>query len=551
MTPLLSQSEIDACTCDAATRPWVRMPTDLLAVRQGCRFDVDAAERVRRFFRTKLRHTTGGQFVGKPFELLPWQWEWVVAPLFGWKRADGLRRFRTFYVSTPKKNGKTALFSGLSIYLTGFDGEPSAQVYSAASDRAQASIIYAEAAKMVRATPWLSQRFDLVNTRKRMTHDSGSFYQALSADARRNEGWNASAVLFDELHAQPDRSLWDTLRYAGRARQQPLIGALTTAGQDLETICGEQYTYAKKIMAGEVDDITFLPAVWEAEDDDEWDDERTWAKANPSLGVTIQIADLRSDHAEAAAVPGKEAMFRWYTLNQWRKADHAWLPMETWDRCELQVDIDRLAGRECFAGLDLSATDDTTSLCLVFPQDESMLVWWRSYLPELNIDRLAKKHRVPYRAWQKQGLLVGTPGNVVDYRHIRSDLLRLNERNRIVKLSVDRKFQGQQLESDLIADGFDVEPMGAGWVSQDLPLKEIERLVLARRLGHGGNPMARWHASNAVVTIDKNGNYSLTKKMSRSKIDMITALAGAMFCAMRPRKPKPTNYYETHQFQMI
>lgn len=534
---------------------WIQGPADHHALAAGCYFDVRAAERARTFFIRFLVHSTGIH-KGKPFDLLDWQWRKVIGPLFGWKRPDGTRRFRRGYLSTPKKNGKTTLLSGMALFLMLADGEAGAEVYSAASDREQASMIFREAAKMTEASDELTKVATVKDSTKTIVGPGRSFYRALSADARRQEGKNASAILFDELHAQPDRSLWDSLRYAGSARRQPLLLAITTAGNaaDETSICLEQYQYAKRVIAGDIADPSFFACIFEADAADDWEDEATWHKANPSLGITITVDDFRADTLEAKESPAKLNSFLRYRLNRWVQTADAWLNIDTWDHGAAEIDPAALAGRPCYAGLDLSATDDTTALVLLFPEPDgsiTALPWF--FLPADNIDVLGRKHRVAYRAWSREGHLTLTTGNVVDYAQVRSKIHEIAKTYQIKKLAIDRKFQGQQLESDLIADGFNVVAAGQGWVSQDLPAKELERLLKAGRFNHGGNPILRWHASNAVVDIDKAGNYSLNKKRSRSKIDGIAAALMALMCSMSGEVGTAASYnpYEDPSSKLI
>lgn len=523
---------------------WIRTASDRAAVEAGCYFDHATAERVRLFFAKFLKHTNGA-FAGNPFELLPWQYDGIIAPLFGWRQADGRRRFDRAYLSTPKKNGKTTLLAGLAIYLLIADGEPGAEVYSAAADREQAAMIYREAAKMVELSPALSKKLRDFASTKTLVGPGRSFYRALSAEAKTKEGLNAHAILFDELHAQPGRELWDCLAYAGSARRQSMHLAITTAGGDLQTICGEQYQLAKRVLSGELIDTTFFAYVAEADLRDDWASEETWIKANPSWGVTIEPAKFRAAFNEARESPAKENSFRRYRLNQWVQTADAWLSMDQWDACgAAKVDAADLAGRRCYAGLDLSATDDTTALVLIFPEEEGVTVLPFFWLPEENIGALERKHKAPYRAWAKAGLFNLTPGNVVDYQCVRAKLRELAGQFKIEELSIDRKFQGQSLESELIDDGFNVVPAGQGWVSQDVPAKELERLLKSGRVAHGAHPVLRWHASNVVVDIDKNNNYTINKKRSRSKIDGIAALLMGLFCLMRNGGGDLRPYYD-------
>jgi len=306
----------------------VRTEADERAVAQGYVFRLAAAERVRTFFQRFLCHSKG-EWAGQPFELLDWQWDDIVAPLFGWQRPDGTRRFRRGYIEVPKKNGKSCLFSGLSLYLLLADGEPGAEIYSAAVDRDQASIVFTEAANMVEASPHLASRLQVVRSTKRIVdHRSRSYYKALSADVPAKEGLNAHAILIDELHAQRNRDLWDTLRYAGASRRQPLHLAITTAGYDRHSICWEQHDYAKKVQDGTIQDLAFFSYICAAESDDDWTAPEVWRKANPSFGITLSAEQFAEDCQEAQQSPAKENSFRRYRLNQWTEQDVRWLSLE-------------------------------------------------------------------------------------------------------------------------------------------------------------------------------------------------------------------------------
>ena len=524
---------------------WIRIKSDAAAVAEGCWFDLAAAERVREFFRRFIRHGTG-EWEGQPFEPLEWQWLNIIAPLFAWKKPNGLRRFDRGYISTAKKNGKSTLLSALGLYFLLADGEPTPEVYIAAADKQQAGIIYSEAEKMVQLSAALRSHVFMKESTKTLTGPGHGFLRALSGEAANKDGYNASVIIFDELHAQLDRSLWDKLIYAGDARRQPLMLAITTAGSDLTTICGEQYLYAKNVLNGTVIDTGFIAFIAEADMKDDWTQESTWAKANPSLGETIKIEKFRGAFKEAKESPAKETAFRRYKLNQWVGTASAWLSMGRWDNCAGAVDANALAGRECFGGLDLSAVDDITALVLLFDNpDETIDLLPFFWLPEDNIDVLMRKHKVDYRAWARQGLFNLTPGNVIDYKAVRATVREVHQIYQVKELSIDRKFQGQQLESDLVEDGFNIVAAGQGWVSQDVPAKELERLVKAGRIRHGGHPVLRWHASNAVVDVDKNGNYTLNKAKARSKIDGIAATLMAMFCKMQGIASTKT-YVESH-----
>src|SRR5262245_59804602 len=406
---------------------WVRTSADGRAVAAGYTFDLKAAERVRTFFDSFLRHSKG-QWAGKPFELLEWQWLNVIAPLFGWKRPDGTRRYRRGYIEVPKKNGKSCLFSGLSLYLLIADREPGAEIYSAAVDRDQASIVFNEAANMVEASPQLSARLSVVRSTKRIVdHRSRSSYKALSADVPAKEGLNAHAILIDELHAQKNRDLWDTLRYAGASRRQPLHLSITTAGFDRHSICWEQHDYTEKVLDGTIEDLSFFGYIKAAGPEDDWTDPEVWKKANPSFGITISAEQFAEDCQEAQESPAKENSFRRYRLNQWTEQDVRWINMQKWDACASSTA--NLEGQACYAGLDLSSTSDLSALVLVVQDEEkdrySVLPYF--WVPEEGARRRERQDRVPYCQWIDDGLIDATPGEVIDHDRIRAKIKELEQ----------------------------------------------------------------------------------------------------------------------------
>lgn len=514
------------------TKAWTRSEADERAVAEGCRFDLRAAERVRQFFSRYLRHSKG-QFAGKPFELLPWQWEKIIGPLFGWKRKDDTRRYRRAGIWVAKKNGKSQLCSGMSLYMLTGDGEPGAEVYNAAADRDQASIVFNEAANMVEASPALSGRLEVIRSTKRIVfRERASWYKALSAEAPTKEGLNWHAIIIDELHAQPNRDLWDALVYGGRARRQPLLITISTAGYDRLSIGYEQYRYAKQVAAGEIIDTSFLPFIAEAEESDDWKSPAAWKKANPSYGVTVPESAFEQECAEATASPAKENAFRRYVLNMWTEQDVRWLSMDRWDECAGAVDPEELEGRDCHAALDLASTTDTASLVLLFPSDDGtydvLPFFW---VPAETPAKRRRENRVAIDAWVESGKIETTDGDVIDYDVIRSRLNELNEKYHIVDVSIDR-WNATQLSTQLQGDGFNVIAFGQGFSSMTAPTKELEALILGNRIRHGGNPVLRWMAGNVSVKTDAAGNLKPAKDKSSEKIDGIVALIMALGQAM-------------------
>ncbi len=530
----------------SAQDEWIITEDDERAVANGCYFDLAAAERVRTFFERFLRHSKG-QFANQPFTLLGWQWRDVIAPLFGWKRADGTRRYRRGYIEIPKKNGKSTLFSGLGLYLLVADNEPGAEVYSAAVDRDQASIVYLEAANMVEASPHLSSRLEVVRSTRRIVDiSSRSFYKALSADVPAKEGLNAHAVLIDELHAQKTRELWDTLRYAGAARRQPLHLAITTAGYDRHSICWEQHQYAEQVIEGRIDDPAFFAYICGAADDDDWTDPEVWRQANPSFGITISADQFAEDCREAQESPAKENTFRRYRLNQWTEQDVRWINMQKWDECDAA--LGDLAGKDCWAALDLSSTRDVTALVLVFREEEHFAALPFFWIPEEGARQRERRDHVPYPQWIREGHIEATPGEVIDYERIRNKINELSQTYHIREIAIDR-WNATQLATQLMDDGFEVVAFGQGYASMNAPTKMLEEVILAGRLAHGGHPVLRWMAGNVSIETDAADNWKPSKKKSIERIDGIVALIMALDRAVRDR-PFVGIFYLTHNLEI-
>lgn len=497
-------------------------------------FDTMGADLACAFFERLLHHSKG-EWAGKPFRLLDWQRDKVVRPLFGWKRADGTRRYRRAYIEVPRKNGKTVLAAGLALYMLYADGEPGAEVYSAAVDREQASLVFDEAKAMVQMCPQFAKISEVY--RKAITvPGTRSSYRVLSADVKGSHGVNASAVIFDELHAQPTRELWDVLNTSTGARRQPLVVAITTAGYDRESICWEQHEYARQVRDGIIEDDSFLPVLYGAEDGDDWLDEAVWHKANPSLGQTIKLEYLQREAERARVTPAYQNTFRRLHLNQWTAQESRWLPMEAWERCADPFDEELLDGAECYGGLDLASTSDIASLVLCFPSEpgEPELYTWlaRFWIPAQNIIERARQHRVPYDAWVRDGLVVATPGNMIDYAYIAREIEALSERYNIREIAFDR-WGAFQLSAALQGAGLTMIGFGQGYMSMAAPTKELLRLVLDSKLRHGGNPVLRWMADNLIVDQDAAGNVKPNKAKSREKIDGIVAGIMALDRAMR------------------
>ncbi|MBQ9664580.1 MAG: terminase large subunit [Oscillospiraceae bacterium] len=492
-------------------------------------YDQKKADRVVRFIE-QLKHTKG-KWAGKPFWLFPWQ-EQVIRDIFGIVDERGKRQFRTAYVEIGKKNGKSELAAAVALYLLYADGEPSAEVYGAAADRQQASIVFDVARQMVDMTPALLKRSKIMGATKRIVnYQNAGFYQVLSAEVGTKHGLNVSGLVLDEVHAQPNRQLYDVLtKGSGDAREQPLYFLITTAGTDRESICYELHQKAKDILDGRKVDPTFYPVVYGLADDDDWTDERNWYKANPSLGQTIQIERVRDMFREALDNPAEENVFKQLRLNMWVSSLTRFIPEHIYDLGDEPIDMESLKGRDCYGGLDLSSTGDITAFVLMFPprnEEEKYIMLPFFWVPEDTIPIRVRRASVPYDIWRKQGYLNATEGNVIHYGFIEKFIEKLGEQYHILEIAFDR-WGATQMVQDLEGMGFTVVPFGQGYKDMSPPTKEFYKLLMEGRIIHGGNPVMRWMAGNVVVDRDPAENIKPTKAKSAEKIDGIVAAIMAL-----------------------
>ena len=482
-----------------------------------------------------LKHTKG-TWAGQPFELIDWQ-ERIIRDIFGTLKPNGYRQFTTAYIEIPKKQGKSELAAAVALLLCCGDGEERAEVYGCAADRQQASIVFEVAADMVRMCPSLNKRVKILASQKRLIYlPTNSFYQVLSADAYSKHGFNVSGVIFDELHTQPNRKLFDVMtKGSGDARTQPLYFLITTAGTDTHSICYETHQKAKDILEGRKIDPTFYPVIYGAEESEDWSDPKVWKKANPSLGITVSIDKVKDAFNSAKQNPGEENAFRQLRLNQWVKQSIRWMPMDKWDACAYPVSEEELEGRICYGGLDLSSTTDITAFVLVFPpldEEDKYQVLSYFWIPEENLELRVRRDHVPYDVWERQGFLLTTEGNVVHYGFIEKFIEQLGERFHIREIAFDR-WGAVQMVQNLEGMGFTVVPFGQGFKDMSPPTKELMKLTLEQRIAHGGQPVLRWMMDNIFIKQDPAGNIKPDKEKSTEKIDGVVATVMALDRAIR------------------
>jgi phage terminase large subunit-like protein len=501
----------------------------------GYYFDEAAAERAVVFI-NRLQHTKG-KWAGVSFNLRRWQ-EKIIREVFGWKNPEGTRKHRTVYIEIPRKNGKSELAAAVALYLLFADREQGAEIYGAARDRDQASIVFNVAADMVRRSPRLRRRAKIIDSSKRIiVPKTGNLYRAIPADAAGSHGFNAHGIIFDELHVQPNRDLYDALTTSTGAREQPLTFIITTAGYDRESLCWQIHEYAQRVLAGTIEDPTFYAVIYAAPEGADWQSRKVWRACNPALGDFLRVQHLVDEARKAREMPAFQNNFRRLHLNQWTQQESRWIDLDLWDaNAGPLVDEEKLRGRACYGGLDLGSVSDLTAWVMVFPREddsEEIDVLARFWCPDARLHDTANPYRESYRVWKRQGWLQTTPGEATDYAFVREQIVKDASTFQLVDMNVDRLFQAHQLCSELMEEDLKVAGFGMGFVSMAAPMQEFMRRLLGRKVHHGGNPVLRWMANNVAVKQDPAGNLKPDKASSQGKIDGIVALVMALDRAMR------------------
>jgi len=532
-------------------------------------YDEDRAEKVVRFVK-KLRHTKG-KWAGRPFSLLDWQGV-AIRDIFGTLKNNGKRQYKMAYLEVPKKMGKSELCAALALYGLCADDEWSAEVIGAAADRAQASIIFDVATAMVDQNESLRKRIRPVLSQKRLVYlPTKSTYQVVSAEAYSKHGLNISMSIIDELHAQRSPDLFNVLTEgAGDAREQPLTLIVSTAGDDpdRESIGWTTHSDAIDILTGAKVDPTFYAMIYGIDKDNNriwtgreyetvdgeinWEDPKIWEKVNPSIGHTVEMEKVVDQYQRAKGNLAREKNFRWLRLNSWEKIKTSrWLGLDFWDLCKDKVDLERLHGRRCYGGLDLSSKIDMTSFCLMFPPDDINKKWivlpW-FWLPEDNLADRVEHDKVPYDIWRQQGYLNTTPGNVIDYKFIEQFIIDLAGKYDIREIGYD-PWNAMQTAVSLEDHGLTMVEVRQGFKSMSPPMKELEKLILSHDLAHGNNPVLNWMADNLVVNEDPAGNIKPDRAKSTEKIDGMVAMIMGLDRAVR-HKPRARSVYETRGLEV-
>lgn len=515
-----------------ATKQAIRNAADERAVAEGCWFDVAAADHICTFFGTYLRHTMG-RHAGKRFALLDWQENDVLRPLFGWKREDGRRRFSKGDIFVAKKQGKSTIAAGLANYFLLASG-PRAEVYGVAHTRDQAGIIYREAAAMARQSKQLSDKLKPIDSQKRLVyHSKGSFYQALAGEAcsRGVEGINPNLILFDEIHVQRFRELYDALAYASAAREDSLMLSVSTVGvADTTTIWWEQYQYAKGILSGQLVDSSRFAYIAQADEDcaDDWDkcgQPEQWQKAMPSLGHTVTADKIQQAYDEATNSPAKQNGFKRYLLNIPTAQVEKVVPIELWKKCKRRPP--ELRGRKCFGGLDMASSDDLSAFVLYFPatdDDPAYVIGWY-WCPEGKIVEREKKQQLHYKGWVDSGDLLVTSGNRIDHYEIEKTIRQAAQDYDIGQIGFD-PWNADSVVNPLLEDEFPMVQIVQSMTQMTAGTQGILDDISEQRVFHDGNAVLTWCLANCAAD-QKDDAIKFSKSKSADKIDGAVALAMA------------------------
>jgi phage terminase large subunit-like protein len=539
-----------------AAGPWVRLAckrhlADLKArKRTGHVWDLARAVKAIEFFSEVLVLEDGA-----PFKLEPFQ-QFIVGSLFGWYNADGYRRFRDAYVEMGKGNGKSPLAAGIGIYGLVADGEAAPEVYSAATMRDQAKIVFTDAKRMVEGNPELA---DMVGVNVGSLTFRNGVFRPVSSEHKGLDGLRVHVGLIDELHEHPSGMVVDKIRAGTKRQRNALVFRITNSGFDRTSVCWNEHDYSIKVLQGTVQNEAWFAYVCALDDEEKWTDLRELRKANPGLGTILPESYLREQVKSAQGMPSKENIVKRLNGCVWTEQSERWLDLAAWDACGGAIDLAALRGKPCMMGLDAASTNDFAATCKLFEDEGRYVAAWRFWLPEGSLEEATSPRpeavRIQLREWADRGFITLTPGPVIDYDHIEAEILKDAQDFDVQRLAFDR-WNVTQLVTHLRdalgsrynpATGKDeprVFDFPQTMAQMSAPSKELEKLVTERKLRHGGNPVARWMASNVTLRYGPNAQIKPDRERSGDKIDGIIALVMALDMASREAESGPSVYEE-------
>lgn len=535
---------------DEGWADWIQCAQDEVAVARGCYFDTGAAIATRNIFETLLTHGKA-PFDGQPFLLLDWQWHGLIGPLYGWRMPDGTRRYLSSFTFIPKKNGKTQLAAGIAIREC--LEQIGARVFMTAVARSQAADCFDESAGMIERSPILSKMFDVRrSTYRAIIPGRNACIAAITASGGSSQGKNANCLILDELHEWRDRSFFGSLLYATAARINSLVFMITTAGDDLTSICYEEYERAKRIVEGKDMSIDHLPLIFEASKEAKFDSIAAWKDANPSFGITLPVRQIEAAINQAKGSPQRIGDLKRYRLNQWTQPRDAWLDVAMWDALPA-VQAAELHGRECWAGVDLARVHDFAAMVRLFEDEDGSLSYlFKLWIPEELIVEKAHVDQIPLIDWVQRGFVTATPGDSIDFSRIRADIVAAHEETPMKELGYDPAMAellcNQMLRGEDAINTVQVPPR-MSYMSP--PSTEFERLIEAGKLRHDHNPAVSWMVGNVIVYKDSNDQIRPMKGRAKGRIDGITAAIIAMNRRMQVTVEEKPTYYDTRKPEMF
>ena len=506
-------------------------------------FDTEKVNKVISF--SKLCPHVTGSMRGQAFKLEPWQ-QFIIANIFGFIRVDtGTRKYKTVYVEVPRKSGKSS-FAAIIVNWVLICEKGNQDIYTAAVSRDQARIVFDAARQMALLSPTLKKRVKMFQHHI-IEPKSNSVLKPLAAKANTIEGTNPSLAIVDEYHLHPDNSVYSSLSLGMGSRPEPLLIAITTAGTDTLSACMEQHQHIKRMLEGTIEDPSYFGMIYSLDDESEYKDESTWIKANPNLGVSVFVDELRSQVTRAENLNSTKTEMLTKRFNIWCQGEQQWIKPESWKACG-NFDLEEMKGKLCYVGLDLSSSKDITAVSIVFPTAEGIRVSGKYYIPEEVMRNPDNKNAAFYRSWVNQGYLIATPGSLVDYDYIKRDILELADEYQVESISYD-PWNATYLTTQLSQEGLNIEKVRQGFVTMSPACKELEVYIETDRVQHDHNPVLNWAMANVVLEMDAAGNIKPTKAKSPNKIDPVAAMVNSFVTYMLEIQEE--NLYQNRGFVSI